>query len=455
MSDRIHKAPTGMIHKTIEMTEIKGVDMDDRSFWSVGSSENPDRDNEIIRQKGWKLKNFRKHPALLYAHNPYELPIGSAKKVKVEDEQLLFQAKFARHERADALFQMYIEGQIKGWSVGFMPLKWQKREDDDGEPIMDASGWWFAFEYLQQELIEISSTPVPANADSASILRSIGIPVAEDHNGTTRNLSRKISSTKDLASIMYVSVDHKHGITARIGITPEGKTRVTEFYFDGGKWDDEGVEGWIKEHGETVSKYITAPKVEEESADEVHFDSETKPEEKKGDELSIEIVEAVTKVVTETKETTTVGDVSHEKTETTTEVVETSEEVSDPEGETPTVEDRLDAIEGILEEMKASIGTLTKDPNMQREGSASSPTSNEIDFIEIHPDDNGGDPVQDTEPEDTFITLDAPSDEHCCGVVDDEGITITDDDLSNLKGDLIGEIGRTIQETIDRAKGKV
>lgn len=145
----------GLVAKSID--EEKGI-LDA----VVGSTEVLDRAGEIIKQDGWVLDNYKKNPAVLWAHNAgfsTQLPpIGKAIKVWLEGarkKKLMFSIQFDMADPFAAdIFRKYKDGFLNAFSVGFMPME---REDNT---------------YTKSELLEISAVPVPANPEALAKLRS-------------------------------------------------------------------------------------------------------------------------------------------------------------------------------------------------------------------------------------------------------------------------------------------
>src|SRR3972149_4360173 len=131
-------------------TEIKEIDEQDRSFWAIASTGDVDRHGDIIDPNGWILNNYKKNPIILWAHNHSDLPVAKAEKIKVEDNKLVFKAKFATYEEypfADTIFKLFKGGFLKSFSVGFISKESQPRDVEkpyDGRNI------------TKQELYEIS-----------------------------------------------------------------------------------------------------------------------------------------------------------------------------------------------------------------------------------------------------------------------------------------------------------
>jgi len=152
--------------------EVKEVEGEDRTLSAVASTGIKDRDGDIIEPSGWKLKNFRKNPVILWAHTysgKDALPIAKATEIKVEDGKLKFKAKFPEketYEFADTVYKLYKDGWIRTFSVGFIPFKREEIDDEDeGEKGLMRNG----YRYTSQELLEISGCPVPSNAEAMAV----------------------------------------------------------------------------------------------------------------------------------------------------------------------------------------------------------------------------------------------------------------------------------------------
>ncbi len=74
----------------------------------------------------------------------------------VEPHRLLAKIEFAPSVFAQEVASLYAAGFQWGVSVGFRPLRWEERRDS-------RSGALVGLRYLEQELLEVSAVPVPAN----------------------------------------------------------------------------------------------------------------------------------------------------------------------------------------------------------------------------------------------------------------------------------------------------
>lgn len=143
---------------------------------AVGSTDAVDRYGEIIDQASWDLKNFKKNPVMLWAHNlsfgEDRPPIGKLTKIKIEDGKLLFDAQFDMEDPFAAdIFRKYKEGFLNAFSVGFIPHTIQ-RYDEAGQPLD-------SIVLHDNELLEMSAVPVPANPEALQSLRSRSFAVRD------------------------------------------------------------------------------------------------------------------------------------------------------------------------------------------------------------------------------------------------------------------------------------
>lgn len=147
---------------------VKSVDPEAREATFIITTADADRDRDIIEPKGWKLQNFRKNPVVLWAHSHNVPPIAKAvsiNKIKTKDDVMGLQsrAKFPPegvYPLADQVFNLIREGFLGAASVGFRVLKAAFNEERGG------------IDFMEQELLEWSVVPVPAN--QAALLAAFG-----------------------------------------------------------------------------------------------------------------------------------------------------------------------------------------------------------------------------------------------------------------------------------------
>lgn len=135
----------------IEATE-KAADDAAGTFEVVITTENLDRYDEVIKLDGWELEHYRNNPVVLWGHDHKQLPVGIATDISVVDGKMIAKGKFALHEFAQTVRQLYDAGVLRATSVGFI------EREREGNLITKA------------ELIEFSFVSVPANPYALSTL---------------------------------------------------------------------------------------------------------------------------------------------------------------------------------------------------------------------------------------------------------------------------------------------
>lgn len=161
----------GMLHRLMPVAVTK---LADRVLEIAGSTEDKDRLGDIIRASGWKLGPFKKNPIFLWAHNYNSPPIGRSTRVWIDKatSRLMFNIEFAppeTYEFADTIYKLYVGGFLHATSVGFIPLDWEGKSEENPFPKWDNNV------FTSQELLELSAVPVPANANALVTARDEGV----------------------------------------------------------------------------------------------------------------------------------------------------------------------------------------------------------------------------------------------------------------------------------------
>jgi uncharacterized protein len=149
----IRKEFTSAIHSLSEKS---------RSITFTASTPAIDRYGDSISPDGFLLENFRRNPVFLFSHRSSDPPIGKVTSISIErGKALVATVQFATKEVypfAETCYQLHKNGFLQAVSVGFLPK--------ESEPIIDSStGRQTGERFLKQELLEISSVQVPANAE--------------------------------------------------------------------------------------------------------------------------------------------------------------------------------------------------------------------------------------------------------------------------------------------------
>lgn len=143
-----------------------------REISFIASDETVDRYGDIIRVAGWDFSNFKKNPVLLFGHQSSKPPIGTVPDVKVEGKKVLAKANFLPegvYDFADTIWKIIKAKALRAVSVGFMPTEEPNKIRDE------KNDWVIGYEYIAQELLELSVVPVPANPNALAIARGLDL----------------------------------------------------------------------------------------------------------------------------------------------------------------------------------------------------------------------------------------------------------------------------------------
>ena len=251
--------PDNPIRKILT-TQFKEVQGKDRVLEFTASTDNPDRDDEIIKAEAWQLGNYLKNPVVLFAHDYQSLPVGKAVSIK---KPLTIEVEFAPAETydfADTVYKLCKGGFLSAVSVGFIPLEWDLGKKQ-GEPKRT---------FTKVELLEISIVPVPSNPDALITARDAGVISVKEFDAIT-----KPEVTEDYIRIPVKGEGgDKHkghrirtiDISAKDGIKAlycgEDKVVITYLFSREDKydWTPAKAEAWVKEH----SKKVTQAEIKDE-----------------------------------------------------------------------------------------------------------------------------------------------------------------------------------------------
>lgn len=142
------------------MAEIKAVSQDPErpntlyiegyaSFYqnNIGIKE-VDRDQEIVNIDGMDIEPYKNNPVLLWNHNWSEVR-GKVISLNKDGNGLYVKAEMQRLTGKEADFENVLYGNVKSFSIGFIPLEYQYLDN--------------AVEITQSEMIELSIAPVQSN----------------------------------------------------------------------------------------------------------------------------------------------------------------------------------------------------------------------------------------------------------------------------------------------------
>ena len=120
------------------------------------STEEVDRHGDVLTADGWRLESYLQNPVFLWAHDYARPVIGRAARVWKGARELLAEMDWAPTDFAQEVAMLYRSGYQRGVSVGFRPIRYEERRDA-------RTGAFLGIRFLEQELLEVSAVPVPAN----------------------------------------------------------------------------------------------------------------------------------------------------------------------------------------------------------------------------------------------------------------------------------------------------
>lgn len=159
-------------HRAAELSETS-----DGTYKFIVSDESVDRTGDVIRAKGWNFKTYKTNPIVLFGHD-HSLPIGISTRIWQEGTKTLAEMKIADEGTSsfiDTVRKLLKQKILRTTSVGFKP-------NTQPNYIQDKSGEITGFEFVGQDLLEISIVAVPANANA--------IAVAKSMNATNRDMQK-------------------------------------------------------------------------------------------------------------------------------------------------------------------------------------------------------------------------------------------------------------------------
>ena len=125
----------------------------------VLSTDEVNRHGDVISAEGWNLESYRNNPVFLWAHDYARPVIGRALETWTDSHRLLARVEFAPTPFAQEVAMLYGAGYQRGVSVGFKPLRYEERRHEK-------TGTVLGIRFLEQELLEASAVPVPANRNA-------------------------------------------------------------------------------------------------------------------------------------------------------------------------------------------------------------------------------------------------------------------------------------------------
>lgn len=194
-------------------SKVDMVNPSDRTLWAVVSTDDKDRDGDIVRPKGLNFDRFQVNPVILWAHEFRQPPVAKCLEVQQDDHQVRMKIQFADTAFARDIFKLYAGGFMNSWSLTFVPkLRTQllpPAQQNGGDSRSGASGPGMAdmpmmgrsertvngpitikyperygWDIQEADVLECSAVPVPANPWTGMVTaaKSAGVSIesAED-----------------------------------------------------------------------------------------------------------------------------------------------------------------------------------------------------------------------------------------------------------------------------------
>ena len=189
------------------VSEKKEINESERSLVAYGSTKSVDSYQESLLPQGWIFDRFSKNPIMPWSHNYRLPPVGKALWWKTDSTGLLFKAQFAETQAADEVWQLFKNGFLNAFSVGYEQIDYVTPNDEEeymrlldeneikGRPRLIGT---------KQHLWEISPVVLPANADALVAGAKEGIIKSKMMFDTIANLiadeefAKQIGHTKDM-----------------------------------------------------------------------------------------------------------------------------------------------------------------------------------------------------------------------------------------------------------------
>lgn len=181
-----------------------------------------DRDNEIVDPAGVMLDDYNNNRVVLFAHNHSELPIGENLWIKSDEKGLVAKTRYAKHQKAEDIWQYRKDGFPMAESIGFIPMEWTDFEK--GTPEYESG---IRRKYNKWILLEYSDVPIPSNPEALTIaVAKFPEFIKEFKNGADNlvNINSDINAGDDKDISENSDIEEKSG---RV-ISAKNKTLINE-----------------------------------------------------------------------------------------------------------------------------------------------------------------------------------------------------------------------------------
>lgn len=140
-----------------------------------------DRDQEIVNVDGMDITAYQKNPVLLWNHDFSEVR-GKVISISKDNNGLYVRAEMQRLTGKEADFENVLYGNVKSFSIGFIPYEYQYLDD--------------AIEITQSEMIELSIAPVQSNR--SALFQVVGTKSLDVDNTKLKQLLEPTKKEEDM-----------------------------------------------------------------------------------------------------------------------------------------------------------------------------------------------------------------------------------------------------------------
>ncbi len=168
LDPRYRELPPAKGDLGFSLGQVREVDVQHRSVTALVSTPNVDRYEEIVQPQAFAkwLDVFMENPVFIAGHtytgwSGEPTVIGHWTEMRVTEQGLVGTCVFAQTPLAEQYWQLYRDGHMKAFSVGWLTHEWKIEEFEVSPGIKKKIRV-----FTEVELIEVSAVAIPANRES-------------------------------------------------------------------------------------------------------------------------------------------------------------------------------------------------------------------------------------------------------------------------------------------------
>ncbi|MDR3618230.1 MAG: HK97 family phage prohead protease [Paludisphaera borealis] len=169
---------TALLYKTYPAAEAKAVEVQlarPRVKRFVITSNEVDRDGDVVLPKGLELDEYARNPVFLWAHQFHMPPVGKCVGLGRNGEESIWaDFEYATDEFAERIFKLYDGGFLNAVSIGFKALQVGPPDSSLFMTRPDAAQKCQRVIY-RAKLLEVSCVPIPSNPDALQVAVTKGL----------------------------------------------------------------------------------------------------------------------------------------------------------------------------------------------------------------------------------------------------------------------------------------